>query len=260
MLIRRRTMLKGVASMPLAAVLADQTITRAVAATTTAIETKTAGGRTVKAALALPAAQKAPAIVLIPEWWGLNDQIRAVAAEFAKLGYVAVAVDLYDGQSTNDPKKAGAMRTEFMKKEGGAHLKTTCVTWANWAKKHNRSNGKLGTIGWCFGGGFSLLTATAAPVDAAVVYYGKVDWPAAVLKGLQGPVLGHFATKDGWINKAMVDRFEANLKAAGKSGLLTKHWYDAQHAFANPTISRFDKEDAQLAWKRTLDFYKKHIG
>ena len=75
----------------------------------------------------------------------------------------------------------------------------------------------------------------------------------------RSPVLGHFATKDKWINKAMVSGFESEMKKAGKSDLAV-HWYDADHAFANPTSSRYDNKDAALAWQRTLDFYKKHLG
>lgn len=104
----------------------------------------------------------------------------------------------------------------------------------------------------CFGGGWSLMTGIVEPVDGTVVYYGKVDRPADMLRRLQGPVLGHFATQDQWINRRMVGKFEAAMKAAGKT--FTSHWYDAQHAFANPTGGRYDEADAKLAWRRTLDF------
>ncbi len=112
--------------------------------------------------------------------------------------------------------------------------------------------GKVGTVGWCFGGGWSLNTALARPVDATVAYYGRVNKSAADLASLDGPVLGHFATRDNWINADMVGGFEAAMDDAGK--IYTNHWYEADHAFANPTQPRYDAEDAALSWDRTLAF------
>lgn len=96
------------------------------------------------------------------------------------------------------------------------------------------------------------------PVDAAVIYYGRVNKTAADLANLKGPVLGHFATQDKWINKDMVGGFEVEMGKAGKA--FTNHWYEANHAFANPSNGRYDKEDAQVSWKRTLAFFAKHLG
>ena len=87
----------------------------------------------------------------------------------------------------------------------------------------------IGTVGWCFGGGWSLNASIAAPVDATVIYYGRVTRPEQDLARLRGPVLGHFATQDKWINKKMVGAFEAAMKGAGKS--IASHWYQANHAF-----------------------------
>ncbi|MCG8319204.1 MAG: dienelactone hydrolase family protein, partial [Cytophagales bacterium] len=119
------------------------------------------------------------------------------------------------------------------------------------------SAGPLGTVGWCFGGGWSLLTGIKTPVDATVVYYGNVARDRQELASLAGPVLGHYATQDNWINKTMVDGFEAAMTAAGKS--FTSHWYEAHHAFANPTRSRYDEADAKLAWQRTLAFFDRNL-
>jgi len=116
----------------------------------------------------------------------------------------------------------------------------------------------VGTVGWCFGGGWSLMTGIVEPVDATVVYYGRVDYPEDQLARLKGPVLGHFATRDKWINRAMVDRYEAAMRAAGKT--YTSYWYDADHAFANPTGARYDVDDARVAWERTLAFLKANLS
>ena len=91
-----------------------------------------------------------------------------------------------------------------------------------------------------------------------MIYYGRVNKTADALKPLAGPVMGHFATKDKWINGEMVGGFEAAMAQAGKKDLIVQ-WYVAQHAFGNPTSARYDEEDAELAWTRTLAFYRKNL-
>lgn len=253
----RRSLLKGAASLPLAAVLADPLITRAVAATTRNVAIKTASGRSISGALALPAQAKGPTLLLIHEWWGLNDQIRAVAADYAKQGYVALAADLYGKPAATTPGGARKLMGAFMQDPKAGF--EAVGAWVNWLRRHRRGTGKVGTVGWCFGGGWSLNASIAAPVDATVIYYGHVIRPQEMLKKLKGPVLGHFATQDAWINRAMVSKFEAAMKAAGKADQLTVHWYEANHAFANPSSSRFDEAAAKLAWRRTANFYRKAL-
>ena len=249
----RRTVIKGVASLSLAAVLADPQLARAAAAGLKSVTLKTAGGHSVSAALAVPAAAKAPAIMLVHEWWGLNDQIKSVAAEFAKKGYLALAVDLYNGVVAATPGEARSL----MGKVDGAAGRDTVASWLRWLKTHARGNGKVATIGWCFGGGWSLNASLAEPVDATIIYYGNVKKSADQVTSLKGPVMGHFATQDRWINRDMVGGFEAAMKSAGKA--FEHHWYDANHAFANPTQARYDEADAKLAWKRTLAFLKANL-
>jgi carboxymethylenebutenolidase len=260
MSIQRRDVLKGAASLPLAAVLADPLIARAVAQQLDTVTIKTPSGRNVSAALALPAAQKAPSIVLVHEWWGLNDQIKAVAADFAKQGYVALAIDLYGGNvapMSNPGAAQKYMRAMMADPKAGFE---TCAAWVDWLKKYDRGTGKVGTVGWCFGGGWSLNASIARPVDATVIYYGNVTRTVAQLRKLKGPVLGHFGTQDGYINKKMVDGFIANMKKAGKADQLTVYWYNADHAFANPSGGRFNEAAAQRAWQRTTAFFKKNLA
>lgn len=246
----RRHVLQGLlATAPLAAVLADPKLARAAAAALQDVSLTTEGGRTVRAALAQPDAERAPSLLLIHEWWGLNDQIKAVAAEYARLGYTALAVDLYGGKPAASKEEAERLRNAV----DPAAATDTLVSWVHWLRRQPLSAGPVGTVGWCFGGGWSLETSIATPVDATVIYYGKVDQPAARLAKLKGPVLGHFATRDAWINRAMVEAFERAMAEAGKS--LTVYWYEADHAFANPTGARYDAEDAKLAWERTLAFF-----
>jgi carboxymethylenebutenolidase len=255
----RRTVLKTiaqlpVAGLPLAMVLADPTLARAAADGTETVDITTASGERVSAALALPAATPAPAILLVHEWWGLNDHIKSVAAEFAAQGYVALAVDLYGGKvaTTRDDAKT------YMGQVADGAATATVAAWVDWLRGRDDVTGKIGTVGWCFGGGWSLNAALAWPIDAAVVYYGRVTKTPADLAALEGPVLGHFATRDNWINGDMVAGFETAMDAAGKT--YTSHWYDADHAFANPTSARYDAADAALAWDRTLAFFAAHLN
>jgi len=241
------------AAAPLAAVLANPELARAAAAGLEEITLTTQGGRSAKGALALPAATPAPTVLLVHEWWGLNDQIKAMAAEFAREGYVALAVDLYDGKVAETPEDARA----YTQAVDSAAATDTLVSWIAWLRAHPKSTGKLGTVGWCFGGGWSLNASIAAPVDATVVYYGRVNQPAEELAKLQGPVLGHFASRDQWINEQMVGAFVDLMEGLNKP--VTVYWYEADHAFANPTGARYDEADAKLAWQRTLAFYAENL-
>ncbi len=254
----RRQVLTSLAAAPfagltLAAVLADPNLARAAAVGLEEVSLTTAGGKRVSAALAAPAKTPAAAIVLIHEWWGLNDQIKAVAAEFAREGYVALAIDLHGGQVADTRDGARALTQAV----DGTEATDTLVSWIAWLRKRGDTTGKTGTVGWCFGGGWSLSASIAAPVDATVIYYGRVNHAPESLTSLKGPVLGHFATRDQRINREMVGGFENAMGAARKQ--VTSHWYEADHGFANPTSARYDQADAQLAWQRTMAFFKENL-
>ena len=241
-------------ALALAGVLGDPTLARAAAATLETVSVKTADGRTVSAALAKPAAARAPALVLIHEWWGLNDQIKAFAAELAKQGYLTLAVDLMGAPPATDPDAAARLMNAVKPEEASATLKA----WVSWITQHAASTGKVASWGFCFGGGWSLNASLGSPLDATVIYYGRVDKTASELKALKGPVLGHFAKKDKNINETMVKGFESAMAEAGRSA--TVYWYDADHGFANPTTARYDAEDAALALSRSLSFLKANLG
>ncbi len=252
--LSRRDVVRGLAvGVPLAAILADPLLVRAAAEGLETVTITTRAKRQVSGALALPAQTPAPAVLLIHEWWGLNDQIKAVAAELAGQGYLALALDLYDGRVATTRKDARAA----MRKVAPGRATDTVASWARWLKVHAKGSGKVGTVGWCFGGGWSLNTGIAEAVDATVVYYGRVNRKARDLAKLRGPVMGHFAERDGWIDRQMVGEFERRMKAAGKE--FTTHWYDADHAFANPTSARYDDADAKRAWERTLAFFAANL-
>lgn len=252
---QRRNFLKGVAVLPLATVLAYPELARAQAGGVRDISLPTPSGGTAMGVIAMPAKLPAPTVLLIHEWWGLNDQIKSVAVEFAKMGYIALAADMYGGNVATD--RDGAMG--LMKSVDGAKGTEQLVTLINHLKTMEGSTGKVGTVGWCFGGGWSLNASLATPVDATVIYYGRCDKSAADLATLQSPVLGHFGTEDTSINAEMVGVLEASMKEAGKADQLTVHWYEANHAFANPTGARYDEADANLAWERTKTFFEQNL-
>jgi len=136
---------------------------------------------------------------------------------------VALAVDLYDGKVATTPDDARGLMQAV---DGGAAT-DTLNAWVDYLKNHDATNGKVGTVGWCFGGGWSLNASIASPVDATVIYYGNVEKTAEEVASLASPVLGHFATKDGWINQPMVDGFIDSMQSAGKADALTVHWYES---------------------------------
>jgi carboxymethylenebutenolidase len=251
----RRVVLKGLAGASFAAVLADPILARAAADSTETVTLTLPSGRTVSAALALPETLPAPTVMMIHEWWGLNDQIKATAREYAKEGYVALAIDLMGGSVATTPERARA-QTQAV---DGDEATETCTAWMDWLRDHEHGTGKLATVGWCFGGGWSLNASLAAPADATVIYYGRLVQEPGPLKALAGPVLGHFGTRDQYINADMVGGFERAMAAAGKADSLTVHWYEADHAFTNPSGARYDEEDARLSWARTLAFLAEHL-
>jgi carboxymethylenebutenolidase len=252
--LARRSLLSGLAAAPLVALFADPVLRAAAAESTETVSVTTADGRTEKGALAVPARTRAPAVLLIHQWWGLDDNMKAMAAELAKEGYLALACDLYEGKVAKDQQSAQS----YMQAIDPAKALQTLLAWIDWLKKDPRGDGKVATIGWCMGGGWSLRASLATPVDATVIYYGPVTQPAAELAALKGPVLGQFGSQDQYINPKMVAGFEAEMKKAGKT--LEDYSYPANHAFANPTGPSYDPAQAQLAWQRTLAFLKANLG
>ncbi len=252
--LARRRVLTGIAGLSLAALLADPKRVKAAAESVKMIGLKTLSGREVAGAFALPETTPAGAVLLVHEWWGLNDQIKAVASELAGAGFIVLAADLYGGKVAGDPDSAQT----YMNSVDPKTAEETLAAWIDYLRSLKESNGKVGTVGWCFGGGWSLRASLARPVEATVIYYGKVDLKPEELAALKGPVLGQFASRDQWINPAMVNGFETALKAAGKTAEINR--YDADHAFANPTGQNYDAADAQVAWDRTMAFLKANLN
>jgi len=196
-------------------------------------------------------------IIVIHEWWGLNGHIKGITDQLANARSRAFAIDLYDGATAGDPQTA----QKLMKSASVSPKKILAKVHALvlHAKKENPT-AKIGVIGWCFGGSWSLQTAIheAENISAAVVFYGQLETEHARLASLVAPVLGVFAKRDGWVHPEMVSKFTDAMQAAGK--ILECHSYDADHAFANPSGKTFDEANARDAWGKTLAFLDKHLG
>jgi carboxymethylenebutenolidase len=194
-------------------------------------------------------------IFVFQEWWGLNDNIKRQSEElFKDLGNVNVlAIDMYDGNVATDRENAQKYMQAFIQERGDVIVKG--------ALSYAGTSAKVGTIGWCFGGGQSLLASLNASKQAAacVIYYGMPVDDVEKLKTLNCDVLNIWPTQDKWINKEMIDKFEANMKAAGKN--LTTKPYEADHAFANPsnTMGTFNEVAAKDAYQNTLAFFKARL-
>jgi len=214
-------------------------------------------GTEIKGALAEPAGSgRAPTLVLVQEYWGINDHIRSLADRLAKEGFLVVAPDLYHGTVAKDATEAGALMTALdtltaVKEIGAA---------ADYLKASARGNGKVGVIGFCLGGALTLAAACHLEgLSAIVPFYGippadKVDYAK-----VSAPILMHVATNDAWVTVERAEAIKKQLDAHGKS--MTLEIYEAGHAFVNDTRpDAYDEKSAKLAWQRSVDFLKKHLA
>jgi carboxymethylenebutenolidase len=215
-------------------------------------------GRPLRGFLAWPTGNPAaPGVIVIHEWWGLNDNIRSMARQLAAAGYSALAVDLYGGEVARDPDGARALMRSALADPDAARAN---LRQAHAHLREVRKAPRTGSIGWCFGGGWSLEAALAlgGELDGAVIYYGRVVTDQQRLAGLRAPLLGHFGELDRGIPLEGVREFEAALKELGKPAEIWVY-KGAHHAFANPSGTRYDAAAAEQAWARTLAFFEQNL-
>ncbi len=214
-------------------------------------------GKAVSAYLAMPQGTGPfPAVIVIQEWWGLNAHIKDVAERFAREGYVALAPDLYHGKVTDDPNDAGKLMGALNRDEAIKDL----LGGTQYLKglKQARAD-RIGATGFCMGGSFALLLpCRTKEIKAAAPYYGEVP-DEATLRALACPVLYIYGDADFWITRDDVKRLEAALKKYNKPGEV-KIYSGAPHAFFNDSRKDvYRPQEAQDAWRRTLDFFAKHL-
>jgi carboxymethylenebutenolidase len=219
--------------------------------------------QSVQGYLAEPAApQGAPGVVVIQEWWGLNDQIRGVADRYAQQGFRALVPDLYRGKSTVEAAEAEHLMTNLNFGDAAGQDVRGAVQFLKAG-----GSAKVGVTGFCMGGALTLLAAVHVPeVDAAVVFYGYPPLEYVDAGKIKAPLMGHWALQDVPFPIAGVDALEGRLQAAKVA--YEFHRYDAQHAFFNETqvgakkllpVVEYEPGAAKLAWQRTLGFFEHHL-
>lgn len=200
---------------------------------------------------------KAPAVVLLQEWWGVNGHIRSLVERLSREGFIVLAPDLYHGTIATNPTDAQRLMTELQWPQALDEIAGALA----WLKADPRSTGHVGVTGFCMGGAGALLSACNVPgFEAAVAFYGVppaqfTDWKRADVP----PIQAHFSATDPWAKPSAAEEIRDALVARGKT--MDLHVYDAQHAFVNDTRPEvYHPEHAATAWKRMVDFFHRHLG
>ena len=199
-----------------------------------------------------------PALVVIQEWWGVNDWIKQQAAGYASKGYVALAVDLYRGKVADNPETAHELMRGLPQDQGVRDL-TSAVTFLESRKDVKRD--RIGAVGWCMGGGYALQLAIAAPsLKAVAINYGALATDRSQLAKINAAVLGNFGGQDQGIPPDAVNAFETTMKSLGKP-VDAKIYPDAGHAFENPNNKGgYRAGDASDALGRIDRFFADQLG
>jgi carboxymethylenebutenolidase len=198
-----------------------------------------------------------PAVILIHDSHGLDDDIRTRADRLAAEGYIVLAVDLFGGASTSDPEQARLQMLSVVENSESAREN---IRQAYAFVSDTAGAPRVGSVGWDFGGGWSLNSATMLPddLDAAVIIYGQVTDDPEILGPVDAPLLGLFAENDRTVTRESVRRFEVALQDLDKNYEI--HVYpNVNHAFADSTSGNYDREVAEDAWRRTLEFLDLHL-
>lgn len=214
-----------------------------------------AGGT--RAFVAWPAGDNTvPAVIVVREWWGLNGQIRRLARQLARQGYVAIVPDLYHGKVAGDPEYAHELMRGLDEQAAVGDLEAA----AAWLAQQPRCRDtKVGVVGFCMGGGIAEQMAIRRPsLAAAVMFYGRPVMDPESLARLKVPLMGHFGAEDRGISVDRVEKFEAALKAAGRDAQIFIY-PGAGHAFMNETQDSFHPDASRQAWARTLAFFQKQL-
>jgi carboxymethylenebutenolidase len=224
----------------------------------TEMVTYKSGGDMVSGYLALPeGGGRHPAIVVIHEWWGLNDWVKEQAQKFAGQGYVALAVDLYRGKAATTPDEAHILMRGLAEDQG---LRDLEAAYAYVASRPDVDASRIGSIGWCMGGGWSIKLAVDQPkLAACVVNYGPLPTDPANIAKIKAPVLGNFGAEDQGISPEKVHAFESAMKADGKM-VDIKIYAGAGHAFENPDNKAGYRPEATAdAVQRAAAFFQKYL-
>ena len=209
------------------------------------------------AALATPAGDGPhPAIIICHEWWGLNDDMRRIAERFAREGFLALAVDFYEGKSTADPEEALKLVMQFQTD----HALVVTTAAVAFLKSHPRGGQEVSITGFCLGGAMAIAAICNVPgLHAGVPFYGLPLPKYLHFDKVRAPLLGHFAETDAHVPSEKVQAVVEQARAAGVS--FECHFYQGGHGFMRkPDPQSYHAESAQLAWDRTIAFLKRHAA
>jgi carboxymethylenebutenolidase len=216
-----------------------------------------ANGGTATGYLAEPEGE-GPGVVVLQEWWGVDEHIRDICDRFAREGFVALAPDLYHGETTEQPDEAEQKMMALNMDEAEKEMRGA----VDFVAAHPKCDGNVGSVGFCLGGGLSVWAAAANPkVGATVTFYYLMPHGKPDFSKIAGPVLGHFGTNDDYISVDDAKALEQEMQDAGVETAF--EFYDgAGHAFFGDhnRIGTYDAEHAQTAWRRTVDFLKRHLS
>jgi carboxymethylenebutenolidase len=204
--------------------------------------------------------QKLPAVIMIHEWWGVNDNIKEMADELASEGYVVLAADLYNGEVATDPNRARELSSSV--RENPQQAITNLQSAVQYlASLPNVNGSRIASLGWCFGGGQSLqlaLNSEQHPLAATVIYYGNLVNDTNELSKIKWPVLGIFGDQD---NSIPVDSVRAFGRGLNETGVTNEIYIypGVGHAFANPSGDNYAPQETTDAWQKTLTFLDKYL-
>ena len=207
-------------------------------------------------ALAEPAnAGKAGSVVVIHEWWGLSDHIKALCDRFAQAGFLALAPDLFHGKRPATQEQAGQAMMQLDKKKAVVEIGDAMA----FLKGHARANGKVAVAGFCMGGALAFAAARYVEgLAAALPFYGLPDVPVDEFAKVRIPIQAHFARKDDWAKASVAEDIQRKVRSGG--GQMELFVYDSGHAFMRATDPQvYDAANAKVAWDRAIDFLKKHL-
>lgn len=197
-----------------------------------------------------------PGVILIHEWWGLNQNIKDTADKLAQEGFVVLAVDLYDGKVAETQENARIYAAEA--RNNPQRSIDNMKAAAEFLRQDEQSSGKVASFGYCFGGGMSLQLALNDEMDATVIYYGNLETNTSKLSAIDWPILGVFGQNDTSILPATVREFESSLDELSIENEIYIY-DDVGHAFANPSNLGHDPAKTEDAWQKTVDFLDRNL-
>jgi len=217
-----------------------------------------ANGGTATGYLAEPE-DEGPGVVVLQEWWGLDDHIKDVCERFAREGFVALAPDLFHGETADQPDEAQQKMMALNMDEAEKELRGA----VDYVASHPKCNGQVGAVGFCLGGGLSVWAATVNPkVGAVSTFYYVMPHGKPDFSKINGPVLGHFGTGDDFVSVDDAKSLEQEIRDASGAEVEFVFYEGAGHAFFNDNdrLGTYHEEHARNAWQRTVDFFKKHLS